>query len=342
MKLKDLLGTKTKYDVNAIAADRALTEQIQSILIDLGFIAPPVDGIFGPVSTASLKRFQDLMNCKEPNFLGSETAEHLLNATSNTVSVETPVLYTARDTVFKARPVQSTHLSDPEKESISAGKAFQLNNYEIDRNHVRITLRNDSFKGSKVWYVFGKHADIFEGNKLVYPNSKPKTVKLDVPYKSQLDNYYNPTGSCNVTCLAMCMEYVGIPRRDNIGQYEDELYEYALNNGLSRHDPDDLAEIVRAYGGKDNFKPNATIEEVQDWLARGNPAVTHGYFTSFGHIVALVGYTPFGFYVHDPYGEWFPSGYRTDLPGADLQYSYNLIRDVCIPDGSFWVHFISK
>jgi uncharacterized protein YvpB len=252
------------------------------------------------------------------------------------------VLYTIRSTVFKARPIQSTQLSEPEKETIGDGQSFILNNYEVDRNHVRITLRHDSFKGSKVWYVYGPHAEIFEGNKRVYPNPKPQTVKLNVPYKSQLDNYYNPTGSCNVTSLAMCMQYVGIPRRDNIGQYEDELYEYALYNGLSRHDPYDLAKIVRDYGGKDTFKENATIEEVQDWLAGGNPAVIHGYFTSFGHIIVVVGYTPWGFYVHDPYGEWFPTGYRTDLRGDYLQYSYNLIRTTCIPDGSFWVHFISK
>ncbi|NEN93768.1 MAG: peptidoglycan-binding protein, partial [Okeania sp. SIO3H1] len=31
-----------------------------------------------------------------------------------------------------------------------------------------------------------------------------------------------------------------------------------------------------------------------------------------------------------------------DLSGAYLHYSYRLIRNVCMPDGSFWVHFISK
>jgi lysozyme family protein/uncharacterized protein YvpB len=342
MKLEDFVGTEKKYDVKAIAADIELTEQIQGRLIDLGLMAPPVDGIFGPVSSASLKRFQELMNCGEPNFLGAKTAQYLLEATPDSISGDAPTLYTTRNTVFKARPIQSTQLSDAEKESVDGGKSFILNNFDVERNHIRITLRHDSFKGIKVWYVYGPHAEIFEGNQKVYPNPKPQTVKLNVPYKSQLDNYYNPTGSCNVTSLAMCMQYLGIPRRDNIGQYEDELYEYALYNGLSRHDPWDLAKIVRDYGGKDTFKPNATIEELQEWLAGGNPAVIHGYFTSFGHIVAVVGYTSSGFYVHDPYGEWFSTGYRTDLPGNFLHYSYNMIRATCIPDGSFWVHFISK
>ncbi|WP_293282361.1 C39 family peptidase [Microcoleus sp. PH2017_36_ELK_O_B] len=34
-------------------------------------------------------------------------------------------------------------------------------------------------------------------------------VKLDVPYLSQLDNKRNPTGSCNVTSVAMCLLWGG-------------------------------------------------------------------------------------------------------------------------------------
>ncbi|MBD2039231.1 C39 family peptidase [Microcoleus sp. FACHB-672] len=168
---------------------------------------------------------------------------------------------------------------------------------------------------------------------------------LNVPYKSQLDNWHNPSGSCNVTSLAMCLEFLKAERNSRyfrFEQFEDELYQYALDNNLSRHDPQDLAKIVRAYGCCDNFKDNGNIEEVKEWLAGGNPCVTHGYFTSFGHIIVIVGYDDGGFIVHDPYGEWFASGYRTDLTGAFLHYSYNLIWETCIPDGKFWVHFINK
>mgnify|MGYP000199931678 FL=1 len=138
----------------------------------------------------------------------------------------------------------------------------------------------------------------------------------------------------------MCLEYFGVTARQ--GQLEDELYEYALNKGYSRHSPYDLASIVRDYGRQDEFKANAKIEEVKDWLADGNPAVFHGYFTSFGHIIVAVGFDDAGFLAHDPYGEWFSTGYRTDLSGEYLHYSYRLIRRTCIPDGDFWVHFISR
>jgi uncharacterized protein YvpB len=168
------------------------------------------------------------------------------------------------------------------------------------------------------------------------------TVRLEISYRSQLDNIENPTGSCNVTSLAMCLDFLKTPRRKKTGQFEDELYEYAIAKGYSRHSPQDLAQIVRDYGAKDEFTEWGTIERCKSHLANGNPAVIHGYFTSFGHIIVLVGFDNKGFLVHDPYGEWFESGYNTDVSGAYLHYSYDLIRRICIPDGQFWVHYISR
>ena len=62
MRLQDFLGTNTRYDIQQIDDDEALSRQIQTRLIDLGLLDPPVDGIFGPLSTAAFKRFQELMN----------------------------------------------------------------------------------------------------------------------------------------------------------------------------------------------------------------------------------------------------------------------------------------
>jgi len=56
----------------------------------------------------------------------------------------------------------------------------------------------------------------------------------------------------------------------------------------------------------------------------------------------VVGYDSEGFFIHDPYGEWFEIGYDTEASGAYLHYNYRLIRRICMPDGKFWVHFISK
>jgi uncharacterized protein YvpB len=249
------------------------------------------------------------------------------------------------NTAFKRRPIQSTALPDDQRHFIEAGKEFEVHSYVIERDHIRVALAKDNIKGINTWYAYIGHVQILRDGKVSFPPTVPKTVKLNIPYFSQLDNEENPTGSCNVTSLAMCLTYLGAKRNPSysqFAQFEDELYNYALDNDLSRHDPHDLAVIVEAYGCRDDFRTNATIDEVKAWLAAGKPIVTHGYFTSFGHIVVLTGFDDRGFLVHDPYGEWTSSGYRTDLSGKYVNYSYNLIRNVCIPDGSFWVHFISK
>lgn len=165
------------------------------------------------------------------------------------------------------------------------------------------------------------------------------------PYYSQLDNEQNPTGACNVTSVAMVLDYFGAKRNPRYGrfeQFEDELYSFMRDYGLSRHQPYDLAKVVRYYGCFDHFTEKADIEQVKKWLDSGNPVIIHGYFTAFGHIMPAIDYDDTGLIVNDPYGEWFSDGYRTDLSGERLRYSYNLIERTCYPDGFFWVHFCSK
>ena len=342
MRLQNFLKSKIRYDSRAIAADDDLSRQIQSRLIDLGLLKPPVDGMFGPLSTAALHRFQTLMKCGEPGFLGAITAQKLIEAKPGDIPKPRPILKILKDTIFKSKPLASSQLQEAEKQVIPAGKQFELLAFAPIRGHIRVALRNESFKGSGIWYVFGGHAQITLDGVLLYPKPNPPTVRLGIPYRSQMDNLNNPTGACNVTSIAMCLDFLRIPRRRRTGQFEDELYEYAIAKGYSRWDPYDLAKIVRDYGAQDFYTENATIDDVQDWLASGNPAVIHGYFTSFGHIIVAAGYDSEGFFVHDPYGEWFPTGYDTTVSGAYLHYSYRLIRNVCMADGNFWVHFISK
>ncbi|MCC3445780.1 MAG: C39 family peptidase, partial [Microcoleus sp. PH2017_03_ELD_O_A] len=110
------------------------------------------------------------------------------------------------------------------------------------------------------------------------------SVKLDVPYLSQLDNKRNPTGSCNVTSVAMCLLWGGVRPQCQGIQLEDELYAYMEKRRLDRHSPQDLATLVRDYGLNDNYTATATIDAVKAHLSEGNPCITHGYFTEYGHI----------------------------------------------------------
>lgn len=173
------------------------------------------------------------------------------------------------------------------------------------------------------------------------PALLPTIVRHSVPYLSQLDNRNNPLGSCNVTAIAMALSYFGKKSKSPKIQLEDELYKYMIDNGLDRHAPLDLAEVVRAYGCQDDFTYEGNIDMAREALAAGHICVIHGYFTKYGHIVTLVGYDEAGFWTHDPNGEYFSGGYDTRANGAFLHYSYNLIRRVAMPDNALWLHRIS-
>lgn len=172
-------------------------------------------------------------------------------------------------------------------------------------------------------------------------------INLKVNYFSQLDNRLNPFGSCNVTSFAMVLDYYHVPRNpaySGYSQFEDELYRFCEINNLNRHSPYDLRDLFNLYAaGKaiDYFTFKASIEQCQESIEAGNPCIFHGYFTRFGHIIVVRGFDDTGFFVNDPYGEWFSTGYRTDLSGENLHYSYDLIKRLCI-DSQFWVHFFNK
>jgi hypothetical protein len=171
---------------------------------------------------------------------------------------------------------------------------------------------------------------------------------IDLPYRSQRNNFFNPDGACNVTCLAMCLLHQGAQRRDpdRFPQFEDELYNHAIIHGYDRHDGYGLTYISQDYGVAHSFSREGTIEQLRSALDDGKPCILHGYFTSFGHIIAVRGYEAAGLRVHDPYGEWHSWGYDLNEPdghntkGKNQLYSWGLIKETCMPDGFLWLHVL--
>lgn len=246
-------------------------------------------------------------------------------------------------TFFKEKPLNAKDLPDsPEyKFEVAAGVKFNLQSIGFSRNkHFEVKLA-EPLHGYTNWFVFQGHAFVIPCDRSELLKPQVGMVRLNVPYFSQLDNRENPTGSCNVTSVAMCLAYFGGKPSNSEVQLEDELYRYMESKKLNRHSAQDLAKVVRDYGRSDEFSPCTSIKDVQDWLRKGFPCIIHGFFTSFGHILVVVGFDAEGFFVHDPYGEWTAQGYDTARSGAYLHYSYSLIKRLCMPDGEFWVHRIS-
>lgn len=165
---------------------------------------------------------------------------------------------------------------------------------------------------------------------------------LNVPYLSQLNNTIFPTGTCNVTSVAMCCAFFGEPTHRASGeQLEDYFTRYCLDFGLSRHSPGDLVILAQKHNYRPRFNSRATWTQVKAWIDSGKPCIVHGWFTAFGHILVIYGYNEKGWTVHDPYGEWYADGYDTSVSGEGLTYSYEMMNRLCGPDENqeLWIHF---
>jgi hypothetical protein len=264
-----------------------------------------------------------------------------------------PQLKVTQKTVLKQSTLDSAQVPAQDKLEVPAGQVLNLHSWSTAaNNHLKIALLDAIGNPPRnTWYIFRPHTEFLEDQPEIIgpleppapPPGIPTTKRLNIPYKSQLDNAINPTGACNVTSFAMVMAYFQV-RGSGVGQLEDELYRYMERNALSRHDPVDLTKMARAYGLNSSFTTTGSLFEMRKAIAEGRPCIIHGYFTSFGHIIVVRGYDEYGFYVNDPYGEWTPSGYRNDLSGENLYYSNALIQTKCSPEGEsyIWLHRLAK
>lgn len=266
-----------------------------------------------------------------------------------------------QNTFFKQSTADSSKLPPQSKVSIAAGTEFEVHSWKtIEKNHLRIAIIDGTLGNppQNTWTVFARHVQLVNlRGEILTPHRAspppglpdlgiglPRTKSLNVPYHTQLNNALNPKGACNVTCYAMVMRYFQIQKRTNAVQFEDELYRYMDSRKLSRHDPGDLAQMGRDYGLDVDLTLRGSLMDIRRAIAQGRPCIVHGYFTSFGHIIVIRGYDQQGFFVNDPFGEWFESGYRNDFPGKNLHYSNRLIQAKCSPEGSnyLWLHRVAK
>lgn len=90
MRLQDFLGTDLKYSIQQISQDDELSRQIQSRLVDLGLLDSPVDGLFGPKSTAAFQKFQELVNLVQLWDLDAQIAKKLIETRREDLTPSTP------------------------------------------------------------------------------------------------------------------------------------------------------------------------------------------------------------------------------------------------------------
>ena len=113
--------------------------------------------------------------------------------------------------------------------------------------------------------------------------------------------------------------------------------------------------LAGRYGVKKiDSHPNASLAMLRASLDRGQPVITHGYFTRGGHVVVVTGYDANGYYVNDPAGTWvqsfmasnaYPNRYNEPNAGRNVYYSKAAFETaIASLDGyslgSIWLHVI--
>jgi peptidoglycan hydrolase-like protein with peptidoglycan-binding domain len=90
MNLEDIVISGTDVDLKALSRANPLTNQLQQRLLDLGFLDPPVDGNFGPVSRMALQQFAKVIGREIDLTLEPEVAESLLESDIDTLLPVSP------------------------------------------------------------------------------------------------------------------------------------------------------------------------------------------------------------------------------------------------------------
>ncbi|MDX2230490.1 MAG: C39 family peptidase [Leptolyngbyaceae cyanobacterium bins.349] len=243
-------------------------------------------------------------------------------------------------TIFKKRPVDSAKLSDAERYNFPKGTYYGVSSYILEAGHIKVSLTEELPGFGNTGYVFPGFVQLRRGTEVFNPF--PPQVELNIPYFSQRDNPRSPQSTCNVTAIAMALFYFGV-RSKSRGQLENELLQWIINRYGSDRQTDNmiLSELIRAYGfPKSTFSTRRKWAEVKTELSNRRPVVLGGDFTASGHIVCLIGFTPQGYIVNDPWGNAL-TGY-TSYDGRKLLYPYSYMDRVAGPDGSVWAHFFAK
>jgi uncharacterized protein YvpB len=249
-------------------------------------------------------------------------------------------VHALRDTVIKKRPVDSSNLKPEELANFPAGAFYGVQSYLLEAGHIRVALTEELPRFGNTGYVYPPFVQMKRGGKPFNPY--PPQVELAVPYFSQRDNPRYSWSTCNVTAIAMVLYYSGTRSRNPAQQLEDELLQWIIDRyGVgSQTNHAYLSQLIRAYGFATSFSTTRKWAEVKNELINRRPVVLAGDFTASGHIITLIGYTPQGYIVNDPWGNAL-SGYR-DTEGRKLTYSYSYLDRVAGPDGKIWAHFIAK
>ena len=164
-----------------------------------------------------------------------------------------------------------------------------------------------------------------------------------VPYFYQYSNSINPGGSCQNTSIAMLLKYYGATnltpdwisnqygtsQAQTVSGFNTVCNSVAQSKGLA-------ANCISTSSG--------SFQGMNALLAQGKPVVVHGYFTGYGHVMVVTGFTGTHYICNDPAGKWsqvYQGGYlsSTSTVGNQIQYGKAAFEQAIGPNNTLWYHY---
>ncbi|MBD2576743.1 N-acetylmuramoyl-L-alanine amidase [Oscillatoria sp. FACHB-1406] len=151
-----------------------------------------IDGDYGAKTAEAAKVYQRQQNLDVDGLVGQTTWGRLTGASQSNL-----VLKVLKDTILKQQPLPSDDIKDDNlKQPIPAGSELTLYSWEEQGNHIKVSLRDRTFKGFNIWYVFTEHIAIWQ-------DGKPLEIEADdeKPQVNDRANAFNLPGFASIFYL---------------------------------------------------------------------------------------------------------------------------------------------
>jgi uncharacterized protein YvpB len=219
-----------------------------------------------------------------------------------------------KSTLIKRFNLGSDELEKNDFVQFEVGKQLAIASIVDDKNqHAKVKFPTPLFTSGEPM----SEGYIYEPHWHIPIEMMPKEIKLDVTYRTQIDNSTNLFGTgyrqCNLTSNAMALDYLleksGKKNLDTLakeGGYREaeSVYAQVLKKYGDTIYHDAHTRALQEFGIESYFSTTMSISDLIECLSCRVPVPLGVSYKSSGHIVLCVGYEPIKkfFWIHDPYG----------------------------------------
>jgi Papain-like cysteine protease AvrRpt2 len=216
-------------------------------------------------------------------------------------------------TPLKQRPLSPALLPLTEKVSLAPGQIYALQHYAtVGDQQIKVSRRSPP--PCRTGYVDAAHGQLRWDTTVYHPAHGQLELAVPVPPRSNLPGHNWPIA--NLLTIAAVLGYYQLNADvDSLRQWCFDHYGCG-----SQVDPNCLQALLQAQGVQVEARADWTAQQLRATLQQQVPIVLATRFTPAQHWVVLVGYSPRGWRLYDPWGDP-TTGYgdrigdRVDCPG---------------------------